>query len=201
MTTSPLDAELDRQIQVLVDLGVPALADRSETELRDLLEPLREPLRAAAPASFAVVVTAALVPVTARLPLLSYGGRPGTLSRHFADVATFAPVVDVPAAPAYAVVGIDRGDEFRSVRPGDAAAVVAERGRTPLTIDEGIAWLLADPAALEKNHCFHTGGSRGTDRRVPAIWISERAPHLGWCWESNHHTWLGYASADGRVSA
>ena len=34
------------------------------------------------------------------------------------------------------------------------------------------------------------------------MWISERAPKLGWCWDGNPHTWLGTASArHGFVSA
>ena len=37
--------------------------------------------------------------------------------------------------------------------------------------------------------------------RVPALWIADRAPHLGWCWENNHHTWLGVASAETRITA
>jgi hypothetical protein len=69
-----------------------------------------------------------------------------------------------------------------------------------LTMEEGLAFLHAVPAALEKNKCFHTGASRGTDKRVPALWISDRAPHLGWCWEHNHHTWLGVASTAERVT-
>ena len=31
------------------------------------------------------------------------------------------------------------------------------------------------------------------------MWISERAPKLGWCWDGNPHTWLGIASAGARV--
>ena len=38
-------------------------------------------------------------------------------------------------------------------------------------------------------------GSRRGDRRVPAMWISARAPKLGWCWDGNPHDWLGVASA------
>jgi hypothetical protein len=53
---------------------------------------------------------------------------------------------------------------------------------------------------LEKNSCFTLAGSRRHDRRVPAMWISERAPKLGWCWDGNPHTWLGVASAAGRLS-
>ena len=39
----------------------------------------------------------------------------------------------------------------------------------------------------------------GRDRRVPALWISEQAPKLGWCWDGNPHSWLGLASAGSRV--
>ena len=57
------------------------------------------------------------------------------------------------------------------------------------------------PEVLEKNKCFMLAGSRARarDRRVPALWISERAPKLGWCWDGNPHTWLGTASAGGRL--
>ena len=197
-----LDAELARQTDALVSLGYPdrlraeaeALRDRLRARLGD--EVVSEPARA----SFVLVPGPSVLPVSERVPLLRLGERDGTLSRHFQDVDTFRPVVPVPDAEVYAVVGVERGEEFCGVRPSEAAAVLADRGRTMLTLEEGLAFLHAVPEALEKNKCFHTGASRGTDRRVPALWISDRAPHLGWCWEHNHHTWLGVASTEGRVT-
>jgi hypothetical protein len=198
---SPLDLELDRQTDVLVALGYPALAGLDEQVFRKAAEALREPLTEYGGASFVLVPGRPLVPVSARVPLLSLDGRAGTLSKHFGDVDTFTPVVDVPDETMYAVVGVERGEEFCGVRPSEAAPVIADRGRTMLTMEEGIAFLHARPEALEKNKCFHTGASRGTDRRVPALWIADRAPHLGWCWENNHHTWLGVASAETRITS
>jgi hypothetical protein len=197
-----LDDELTRQADVLVGLGYPEAVRTAAERLREpLLERVgREVSSEPTGASFVLVPGPALLPVSARVPLLRLGQRPGTLSRHFADVDTFRPVVEVPDAAAYAVVGVERGEEFCGVRPVEAARVLADRGRTMLTMEEGLAFLHAVPAALEKNRCFHTGASRGTDRRVPALWISERAPHLGWCWEHNHHTWLGVASAEARIT-
>ncbi|MGI9156139.1 MAG: DUF5701 family protein [Marmoricola sp.] len=96
-------------------------------------------------------------------------------------------------------VDVERGEEFCNVRPEQATATVLGRGRSPLTIDEGIALVTQQPQLLEKNTCFMLAGSRRHDRRVPALWISERAPKLGWCWDGNPHTWLGLASAGGRV--
>ena len=68
------------------------------------------------------------------------------------------------------------------------------------TIDEGIAVVTHAPELLEQNRCFMLSGSRRPDRRVPAMWISERAPKLGWCWDGNPHSWLGVASATRRVA-
>jgi hypothetical protein len=191
--TNALDSEIDRQTATLVSLGYPALAGMSDTGLRALAEPARAP--------FVIVVSHTLVPASARVELVSLGGRPGVLNRHFADVDTFGPVLDVPDAAVYAVLDVERGEEFCGVRPADAVTTIAERGRTPITIDEGLCLLHAFPGALERNRCFHTAASRGTDKRVPALWISKNAPTLGWCWEHNHHTWLGVASAGARLAA
>ncbi len=201
LLATELDTELARQADVLVDLGYP---EDVRTAAEMLLAPLRDRLEAVvvepARASFVLVPGPAAQPVSERVPLLSLGGRPGTLSRHFADVDTFRPILDVPDGPVYAVVGVERGEELCGVRPAEAAVTIADRGRSMLTIEEGLAFLHAVPQALEPNKCFHTGASRGTDRRVPALWISHRAPHLGWCWEHNHHTWLGVASVEARVT-
>jgi hypothetical protein len=208
--TNALDFEIDRQTDTLVALGYPALAGLSAPGLRALVEPLRaslaahvtgDPTPTTPRAPFVLVVNRTLVPASARIELVSLGGRPGVLNQHFGDVDTFEPVLDVPEASVYAVLDVERGEEFCGVRPADAVATIGERGRTPITIDEGLCLLHAVPGALEKNRCFHTAASRGTDKRVPALWISKNAPTLGWCWEHNHHTWLGVASAGGRLAA
>ena len=86
------------------------------------------------------------------------------------------------------------------MRPEEAFGVITGRGRSPLTIHEGIAVATHFPWLLVKNHCFMLSGSRRGDRRVPALWISERAPKLGWCWDGNPHDWLGVASAGRRLT-
>jgi Family of unknown function (DUF5701) len=95
--------------------------------------------------------------------------------------------------------------------PEEALPAIIAARRSPLTLTEGIYWLLQQPEALERNHCFMTIGSRlrkpvkRLDARTPAIWISNGtgrdgrpnrgAPKVGWCWAGNRHTWLGFASA------
>ena len=73
-------------------------------------------------------------------------------------------------------------------------------GRTPLTLDEGLALLLQDGAVLRRETCFSMLASRCGDRRVPALWVSKGRPRLGWCWDGAPHTWLGSGSAAGRLA-
>jgi hypothetical protein len=204
-----------QQVDRLVELGYPALAGTDEPGLRRRLAPLVElaggladrqadvdPERAGA--DVVLVVTRDLVRPEDTVPLLRLLGsdRPGRVDRNHppGDLATYDPLPElgVPGA-AYLLVGVERGEEFCGVRPEEALPAIRGRGRTPLTIDEGIALVTHAPHLLERNRCFMLSGSRRHDRRVPALWISEGAPKLGWCWDGNPHSWLGVASAAGRL--
>jgi hypothetical protein len=134
-------------------------------------------------------------------------------------VDSFGPIegLVVPEGPLYLVQRPDRGDEMANWSPDEALPAMCGAGRTPLLVTEGIAWLLQRPEVLERGRCFMTIGSRlrrpdgRIDARTPAIWISggtgrdgagnRDAPKVGWCWAGNRHTWLGFASAAGRVGA
>lgn len=200
------------QTDRLVGLGYPALAGHDEDSFRGLVAPLYERLDglderppADGEVPFVLVVTRDLVRPEDTVPLLHLAGsaKPGRVDRNHAegDLATYHPLEDlaVPAAPVYLLTGVQRGEEFCGTRPEEALPVIRSRGRTPLTIDEGIALVTHVPEVLKKNRCFMLSGSRRDDRRVPALWISERAPKLGWCWDGHPHDWLGVASAAGRV--
>ena len=199
-----------QQVDRLVELGYPALAGIEEPDLRALVEPLRDKAEALtgeatpAQAPFVLVVTRDLVSPYDTVPLLHLAGssRPGLVDRNHGegDLAGYHPIEGCePPGAAYLLLDVERGEEFCDVRPEDATRTIRERGRTPLTIDEGIALVTQVPQVLEKNKCFMLAGSRRHDRRVPALWISERAPKLGWCWDGNPHTWLGTASAAARI--
>ena len=204
LTTPAARTDLAAQTDRLVELGYPALAGLDDAGLRDMLAPLA-PLAAGLDEPYLLVVTRDLIAPEARVPLLRLAGGtvPGVVDRNHGegDLATYHPLQElgVPAGPAYLLIGVERGEEFCGVRPEDALPVITGRGRTPITIDEGIALVTQRPDVLEKNKCFMLSGSRRHDRRVPALWISERAPKLGWCWDGNPHSWLGVASASGRV--
>jgi hypothetical protein len=158
-----------------------------------------------------VVVHPDRTPASELTAHLRLGDRPGFVVVDMADLDDFTAIdgVDVPDTALYVVSDPQRGDEMANWSPEKALPAIREAGRSPMTVNEGISWLLQEPGRLERNHCFMTIGSRRPgDRRTPAIWVSngtgrdgrERrgAPKVGWCWAGNRHTWLGFASVAGR---
>lgn len=203
--------ELERQIEALIDAGVPVESGLSPGDLRSALDGVRPLLPDGTTqgfdpsgAPFVAVPAPRSLDCEALIPLVTLaGGRvAGVLDRNhgdeglsrYRDVAELGVPVDVP----YLLVDIERGEEFCDVRPRDAVTEILARGRSPLTILEGIVLQLVRPDLLVKNRCFMLAGSRRGDRRIPALWISGGAPKLGWCWEGNPHSWLGTASAAAR---
>ncbi|WP_406039663.1 DUF5701 family protein [Micromonospora sp. NBC_00898] len=213
VTTFDAAAEFDRQVGTLLRLGYPKLAGLTEEDFTTLVTPLRAAAVGGPPGGaghrpptdarvpFLLVITRNLVPEQARLGLTTLAGKrkPGFLDRNFpaADLPTFDPIkeLEAPAGPAYLLFDVDRGEEFRNLPPSAALEGMTAQDRLPLTIDEGIAFVTQHPAALASNRCFSLVGSRCGDKRVPALWISQGAPKLGWCWYGNPHTWLGSATA------
>ena len=209
----PLPAPIE-QADRLIRLGVLELAGLAACEFRVLAAEqtghLPNPL---------LVIHPDLVSAAALAPLLTHAGKPGFVVVDMPDLDAFAPITQIalPPCPMYTVHEPDRGDHMANWTPDEALPAILEAGRTPLTVSEGIHWLLQVPDALERNHCFMTIGSRvqrpggRVDTRVPALWISNgtgrdgaanrNAPKVGWCWAGNRHTWLAFASAAKRMSA
>lgn len=212
-------AELERQLGTLLALGYPALVGLSVQRFTDLVLPLRTALvarqgeMAAGPARapFVVVVSKRLAPGQRTVPLLRRGDLAGFISADLADLARFEPIegLGLPGSDVYALLDVERGDEYLNWTPDEAMKAIGGRARSVLTYDEGVALLTHFPQLLAPNRCFMLGGSRCGDRRVPALWISggtgkdgpgrRGAPKLGWCWAGNRHTWLGHASCAGRT--
>lgn len=206
-----MSASLGAQALRLLDLGVADLAGLSPAQFLSLAHglPDREGV---------LVVHPDLVPASRLTALLRRDGLPGFVVEDMTDLDEFTPVpsVVVPDQPLYAVHQVHRGDDLLNWTPDEAMGAILDRARTPLTISEGISWLLQEPEQLEPSRCFMCIASRkpkpraGLDARTPAIWISggtgrdgrarRGAPKVGWCWARNRHTWLGFASTSGRSS-
>ncbi|MET9372829.1 DUF5701 family protein [Streptomyces sp. NPDC002992] len=199
------------QAERLIELGVHDVAGMAAHDLRAFAE-------GAGPGEgdALLAIHPDRAPASALAPLLSRDGKPGFIVVDMPDVDEFAPcTVELPDTPLYLVTGLDRGDHMANWSPEEALPALTKESRTPLALTEGIHWVLQQPAALERNRCFMTIGSRlrkangALDARTPAIWISNgtgrdgrerrNAPKVGWCWWGNRHTWLGFASATGRT--
>lgn len=201
-------ATLHEQIERLVTLGYPGLLGCHVDDFRSSVQQLArhvpvEPggidLRAGT-AGCVLVLHPARAPAAGTLPLVERHGHAAVerLYPRSPDFFKPLPSLEVPAGDAYLLLDVDRGDETRNAVPVAAQQRLAASGRSPLTIEEGIAVLTQFPEFLQPNHCFMTLGSRGDDKRVPALWLSGKQPKLGWCWEGNPHTWLGFASCRAR---
>ncbi len=205
-----MEEEFDRQVDNLLRKGYHTAAGMDEDAFRKRLEPLRDRagelagLGREAPDGhipFVLVIEGDLVASEKAMSLVERQGKEGFTILDGADLGRFQAIegLVLPGGDAYLLVDVDTGEETLNVTPDEALKRIQAAGRSPLTIDEGIAVVTHFPDALRKNHCFSLPGSRCGDRRVTALWISEGRPKLGWCWAGNPHTWLGSASCAGRV--
>ena len=208
---------IDEQAERLVALRVPEFAGIGADQLRDHARTLVAESGDGRDEGGAVLAVHPSLLSAARLAaLMRRDGKAGFVVVDMTDLADFTPTDDItlPDAPLYLLDDVTRGDDMLDWTPTDAHAELTARGRTPLTVSEGISWVLQQPDALEPGACFMCIGSRkpkptgGLDSRTPALWISggtgrdgkenRGAPKVGWCWAGNHHTLLGFASTSGR---
>jgi len=205
-----MSSQFHSQVGTLVQLGYPYLFGMAAGEFQESLRPLER----YAPASsdmqfdpsggnvpFVLVVRSTRAPVDATLPLVRRRGKFAIERLYPKQAQDFTPIASVPLpeGDAYLLRQVDRGSETLNITPDDAYQSILGQGRWPLTIEEGVAVLTHFPEFLQPNNCFSLLASRCGDKRVPALWLSEGRPKLGWCWAGNPHTWLGSASCAERA--
>jgi hypothetical protein len=207
VTSVDLADLLDRQLDTLIAKGYPALAGLDEAAFAahvDKLRPLLDDVSASDDAAlpFVLVVRHDLVPTVPAVERFEVQGKGGWTDMQD-EIADYVPIegVDVPDSPVYLLADVSTGPETLGVTPRDALPAIRAAGRTPLTVDEGVALVTQLPASLTGLNAFQAIGSRAANKRVPSFWMSKGAPRLGWCWEGNPHSWLGSASAAARLAA
>jgi hypothetical protein len=197
-----------KQVDTLAGLAYPAMLGVTEEVFAESLAPLERqaPLEAeerTGHVPFVLVVNSPQAPISAMLPLAKRRGKAPVeklYPRSAPEFTTF-PNVTLPEGEAYLLVDVSRGAEYLNVTPDAALASISQAGRSPLTLAEGVALLTHMPELLQPNNCFSLLASRCGDKRVPALWLSEGRPKLGWCWAGNPHTWLGSASCAKRIGS
>lgn len=205
-----MQEEFQRQVNNLLNKNYPELAGLSREEFLELLKPFEEKVSQLGTKEvdlekgflpFVIVIKSELIPAEKAMALIDFHGKPGIekLFPHKPETFKTREDVQIPQSKVYLLIDIDRGKETLNITPEIALKTITDQGRSPLTIDEGISILIHYPDFLQKNNCYSLLASRTDDQRVPAIWISEKAPKLGWCWDRNPHTWLGSASCAARI--
>lgn len=212
--SSPAALEFECQVETLVAGGVPWTAGLTDEQFRALVAPLAEQA-AALPwddahltrqpperLPFALVVSPELLPAGRAARLIERRGRRAIVTMlSDDDLDAFAPIeqVALPPGAAYLLVDVDTGHATRDDPPDRALPIITTQGRSPLTLEEGVAVAIHHPEAVATNAGFSLLGSRRGDRRVTAMWISRGSPKLGWCFAGVPHTWLGSASCARRI--
>jgi hypothetical protein len=147
----------------------------SDAAFSAAVEPLRGAATALDPAAdpdggrfgFVIVVSGAVVAASASITLVRRRGRAGFLSMLTPEeLAAFAPIeqVALPVGAAYLLRDVDAGRDTRNHPPDDGLAEILAPGRSPLTIEEGIALVTHFPEAVATNGW---GSRRAPDGRAP----------------------------------
>ncbi|AKV55669.1 hypothetical protein BACT_1359 [Bifidobacterium actinocoloniiforme DSM 22766] len=194
MTTSSQEAV--RQLDRIVALGYPDVADLSAAAFRSLAAPLISVLEQVDLGDKILLVpTRELVTPESLIARTSIGRMAGFTTMPPRDIASFLPQdgFEPPEGPFYIVVEPHTGSRYTNREPDVARKLIDSDDCLPLTLEEGLAIATQHPDWLVKKNGFNLLGSRSADGRVPSIWMSQNAPRLGAVWPNSRHTWLGNA--------
>lgn len=203
----------DRQAKLLLNAGYPDMLGISKTQFTENLEPLRarlegiEPFECVGNIPVCIAFGKGVIGIADAMSRIEAKAARGVVDMTPLSPEDFQPIdaVQIPAGRFYLLFDVDTGRSSLNVSPENALNAIRVQGRTPLTLEEGVALTAQFPQVLtdKKNYnCIQMPGSRKiSDQRVPSIWFSKGAPRLGWCWDRNIHTWLGSASAAYRLGA
>jgi hypothetical protein len=164
-----LRAEFDRQIDTLVQLGYPQLVGMSPDVFVRRLAPLADPAAALTQGDdgripFVLMPGEGLFSRTQAVGRTEMNGHPGFTSTDDDDLKRFTPVADIeiPAGP-YLLLDVDTGPDTLDVVPDEALTRIATAGRSPITIDEGLALVTQFPGILRTRNCSSMLASRCED--------------------------------------
>ncbi|MEE8738616.1 MAG: DUF5701 family protein [Bifidobacterium sp.] len=190
-----------KQLDRIVALGYPDVADMSASAFRALAVPLIQSLENVdLGPNILLVPTRELVSPESLISRTSINRMAGFTTMPPRDIVSFLPQDDFepPEGPFYLVVDPHTGTAYVNREPDVARKLIDSDERLPLTLEEGLAIATQHPDWLMEKNGFNLLGSRSADGRVPSVWMSQNAPRLGAVWPNSRHTWLGNAYCGGR---
>lgn len=188
--------EIQQQLDRIVALGYPDVADMSADAFRSLARPLLRALENSdLGTNILLVPTRELVSPESLISRTSIDRMAGFTTMPPRDIASFMPKdgFEPLEGPFYLAIDPHAGGSYLNREPDVASKLIDSDERLPLTLEEGLAIVTQHPDWLENKNGFNLLGSQSTDGRVPSIWMSQGAPRLGAVWPNSRHTWLGNA--------
>ncbi len=188
--------EATKQLDRIVALGYPDVADMSADAFRALARPLIRALENSdLGENILLVPTRELVTPESLIARTSIDRMAGFTTMPPRDIVSFLPTsgFEPPEGPFYLVIEPHTGTCYVNREPDVARKLIESDERLPLTLEEGLAIATQHPEWLLEKNGFNLLGSRSADGRVPSIWMSQSAPRLGAVWPNSRHTWLGNA--------
>ncbi len=188
--------EIQQQLDRIVALGYPDVADMSADAFRALACPLLDALENSdLGADILLVPTRELVSPESLISRTSINRMAGFTTMPPRDIASFLPQngLEQTEGPFYLVINPHTGGSYLNREPDVARKLIDSDERLPLTLEEGLALVTQHTDWLESKNGFNLLGSQSADGRVPSIWMSQGAPRLGAVWPNSRHTWLGNA--------
>lgn len=192
---SQASEEIQQQLDRIVALGYPDVADMSAAAFRALARPLISALEHSdLGTNILLVPTRELVTPESLIARTSINRMAGFSTLPPRDIASFLPQdgFEPPEGPFYLAIDPHTGTSYINREPDIARKLIDSDERLPLTLEEGLALATQHPNRIIENG-FNLLGSRSADGRVPSIWMSQNAPRLGAVWPNSRHTWLGNA--------
>lgn len=193
---SKASLEAQKQLNRIVALGYPDVADMSDAAFRSLASPLIQALESSdLGTNILLVPTRELVSPESLISRTSINRMAGFTTMPPRDIVSFMPQdgFEPPEGPFYLVIDPHTGTAYVNREPDVARKLIDSDERWPLTLEEGLAIATQHPDWLVEKNGFNLLGSRSTDGRVPSIWMSQNSPRLGAVWPNSKHTWLGNA--------
>lgn len=195
--------EVNKQLDRLVALGYPDVADMSAAAFRALALPLVHALELndELDDNILLVPTRELVRPESLIARTSINRNAGFTTMPPRDVVSFMPDegFEPPEGPFYLVIEPHTGTCYLNREPDVARKLMESDGRLPLTMEEGLALATQHTEWIAVKNGFNLLGSRSGDGRVPSIWMSQNAARLGAVWPNSRHTWLGNAYCMARL--
>lgn len=188
--------EATKQLDRIVALGYPDVADMSADAFRALARPLIRALENSdLGENILLVPTRELVTPESLIARTSIDRMAGFTTMPPRDIVSFLPTsgFEPPEGPFYLVIEPHTGTCYVNREPDVARKLIESDERLPLTLEEGLAIATQHPEWLLEKNGFNLLGSRSADGRVPSVWMSQSAPRLGAVWPNSRHTWLGNA--------